>query len=70
MWGVLIFKDRAARVSVKAGLREPALRTQWMLALQGLVERRASVKCGPVVPGRKEPAHEVRRGCGGLERGS
>ena len=51
VWGVLTFKDQAARVSVKAGLREPALRTQWMLALQGLVECRASVKRGPVVPG-------------------
>ena len=51
VWGVLTFKDRAARVSVKAGLREPALRIQWMLELQGLVECRASVKRGPVVPG-------------------
>lgn len=42
---MLTFKDRAARVSVKAGLPEPALRTQ------GLVEHWASVKRAPVVPG-------------------
>lgn len=57
-------------MSVRAGVQQPALRagvqhpalgthglTQWMLAFQWLVEGWISVKCSPVVPGCKEPAH-------------